>query len=449
MRACKIMGYYMMRVVSFLLVMLMALSTPVVHAATRIDITKGTMNPLPVAIPVFIAAPGLESEAQGITEVIGNNLTNSGLFKVIDRQAYIEQFASVDQVPQFANWRQINAQSVIVGEVKPGATGIDVSFRVWDVLSGKQLAGQTFKADRSGWRRVGHLVSDQIYSRMTGEDGYFDTRVVYVAESGDWRRPTKRLAVMDQDGANQRYLTSGRALVLTPRFDNDSQRIIYMSYEHGQPAVYLYNLTTGREELVGNFPGMSFAPRFSYKNDKAIMSVSQNGNAEIYVLDLASHRANRLTNDPSIDTSPSFSPDDSQITFASDRSGSQQIYVMNADGSNQRRISFGKGNYATPVWSPRGDLIAFTRIHGGKFYIGVMRTDGSGERLLTESYMDEGPTWSPNGRVIMFGRKSPGTNTTPGQTKIVSVDLTGYNERIIPTSSEASDPAWSPLLSKQ
>src|SRR5690606_21989869 len=287
------------------------------------------------------------------------------------------------------------------------------------------------------------IIADKIYETLTGEKGYFDTRIVYVDESGPKDRRVKRLAIMDQDGANHRLLTDGSSIVLTPRFSPTRQEITYMSYERGQPQVYLLQIETGQRELVANFPNMTFAPRFSPDGQKVIMSLlKEDGNSNIFTMDLRSRNTTRLTNSNAIDTSPSYSPDGSQVVFTSDRGGRAQIYTMNADGTNAKRISFGDGIYSTPVWSPRGDLIAFTKQTAGEFQIGVMRTDGSGERILSSGFLQEGPTWAPNGRVVMFFRENAGS----GGPKLFSIDLTGRNEQSIPTPNFASDPAWSPLL---
>jgi TolB protein len=320
---------------------------------------------------------------------------------------------------------------------------LKVEFRLWDVFGESQMTGLAYFSTPENWRRVAHIIADAIYKRITGEEGYFDSRVVYIAESGPQDRRVKRLAIMDQDGENHRFLTDGNNLVLTPRFSPSTQEITYLSYFNNRPRVYLFNIETGQQEVLGDFPGMTFAPRFSPDGNAVIMSLAKSGNSDIYAMDLRTRSVSQLTDHPSIDTSPCYSPDGSQIVFNSDRGGSQQIYTMNANGSNVQRISFGKGRYATPVWSPRGDLIAFTRIDQGKFYIGVMRPDGSGERLLTEGWLVEGPTWAPNGRVLAFFRQTPGIN---GTVRLYSIDLTGHNERELITPLDGSDPAWSPLI---
>lgn len=408
-------------------------------AVVTIDVNKGNIEPLPIAITDFLAGDKLGAEISGI---VSADLKRSGLFAPIDKSAFIEKITNPDVAPRFDDWKVINAQALVTGRVSKEADGrIRAEYRLWDTYAGQQLSGEQFFANDSNTRRVAHIIADAIYERLTGEKGYFDTRVVFIDESGAKNARQKRLAIMDQDGANVRYLSNGKSIVLTPRFSPNRQEITYMSYESGQPRVYLLQIETGQRELVGNFPGMTFAPRFSPDGQKVIMSLLRDdGNSNIYAMDLRSRSTTRLTNSAAIDTSPSYSPDGSKIVFTSDRGGRAQIYAMGADGSGQTRISFGDGVYSTPVWSPRGDLIAFTKQSGGQFQIGVMRTDGSGERILSSGFQQEGPTWAPNGRVLMFFRDSA------GGPKLVSVDLTGRNEQPIPTANYASDPAWSPLL---
>jgi len=412
------------------------------HAVVTIDVNKGTIEPLPIAVTDFIAGDQLGAE---ISSIVIADLKRSGLFAPIDKSAFIEKISNPDVAPRFDDWKVINAQALVTGRVSREADGrIRAEYRLWDTYAGQQLSGEQFFGNDSNKRRIAHIIADAIYERLTGEKGYFDTRVVFIDESGAKNSRQKRLAIMDQDGANVRYLSNGKSIVLTPRFSPNRQEITYMSYESGQPRVYLLQIETGQRELVGNFPGMTFAPRFSPDGQKVIMSLMRDdGNSNIFAMDLRSRNTTRLTDSVAIDTSPSYSPDGSQIVFTSDRgggSGRSQIYVMGADGSNPHRISFGQGVYSTPVWSPRGDLIAFTKQTGGQFQIGVMRTDGSGERILSSGFQQEGPTWAPNGRVLMFFRDAG------GGPKLVSVDLTGRNEQSIPTANYASDPAWSPLL---
>lgn len=422
----------------------MAFAVPA-HAALQIDITEGHVDPVPVAIVDFLGMPGEDSPVGAdIAGVVTNNLERSGLFRPLPKAAFIEKLSDINVQPRFGDWRIINAQALVTGQARMESDGrLRVEFRLWDVYAEQQLTGLQFFTTPDNWRRVAHLISDAIYKRLTGEDGYFDTRIVYVSETGPKNNRIKRLTIMDQDGHNPRMLTNGRELVLTPRFSPNSQEITYLAYRNNAPRVYVLDIETGQQEVVGEFPGMTFAPRFSPDGQKIIMSLQRGGNADIYTMDLRSRQVTRLTNTAAIDTAPSYSPDGRQIVFESDRGGAQQIYVMNADGSNQRRISFGQGSYATPVWSPRGDLISFTKISGGRFVIGVMRPDGTGDRVLTEGFHNEGPTWAPNGRVLMFFRETRGAQGGPS---LWSVDVTGHNERPAATPTFASDPAWSPRI---
>lgn len=434
------------RWLSLLAVMLFA--PAVAHAQLSVDITQGFVEPLPIAITDFYSAePEAASTGAQISGVISANLQRSGLFKPVDKRAFIQDAASLQAAPRFGDWRLIDADALVSGSVAMQADGrMRVEFRLWDVLAEQQMTGLAYMTSPANWRRIAHIISDAIYKRLTGEDGYFDTRLVYIAESGPQNRRVKRLAIMDQDGANHRFLTDGANLVLTPRFSPTTQEITYMAYSGDAPRVYLLNLNTGQQEVLGDFPGMTFAPRFSPDGNKVVMSMARGGNTEIYTMDLRTRRVERLTNHPAIDTSPSYAPDGRQLVFNSDRGGAQQLYVMDADGGNVRRISFGDGRYATPVWSPRGDLIAFTRMYRGEFYVGVMRPDGSGERMLAKGFSVEGPTWAPNGRVLAFFEQDPANSRGQVSSRLRSIDLTGFNERVMTTPLDASDPAWSPLI---
>ncbi len=418
-------------------------------AELKIDITRGKVEPMPVAITDFLGtSPREKFIGSKLSSVLSKDLERSGLFRPIDAKAFIQTPEALQVQPRFADWRVISAQALVSGRATLQPDGrLRLEFRLWDVFAEQQMMGLAYYTMPGNWRRVAHIIADAIYKRITGEDGYFDTRIVYISETGPRKHRIKRLAIMDQDGYHHRFLSDGADLVLTPRFSPTAQEITYLSYYRNRPRVYLLNIDTGRQEVLGDFPGMTFAPRFSPDGNKVIMSLAKDGNTDIHVMDLRTRRSKRLTSHPAIDTAPSFSPDSRQVTFESDRGGRQQIYVMNADGTNVRRISFGRGRYATPVWSPRGDLIAFTKLRKGRFFIGVMRPDGSGERLLTESFLVEGPTWAPNGRVLMFFRQTPADDSGRGGTsKLNSIDITGYNEREVVTPTDASDPAWSPLI---
>jgi len=429
-------------------------------ALVEVDITRGNLDPLPIAVsPLYVEAGSKEiKQADGkiiknvgdeISKIIEVNFRRSGLFNPLKKDSFVQTPDVAHIKPRFEDWRLIKAQALVTGKVTVSDDKLRVEFRLWDVVAAKEMVALAFSTTPENWRRVAHIISDKIYQRLTGEEGYFDTRIIYVSETGPKTQRYKKLAIMDQDGANVKYLTLGNELVLTPRFSPKNQLVTYLSYFRNLPRVYLLDIETGIQEVVGDFPGMTFAPRFSPDGKKIIMSFAKNGNSDIYTMDLTTRVVEKITEHTSIDTSPSYSPDGKYITFNSDRSGLQQIYVMNSDGSNIKRITFGKGLYGTPVWSPRGDLIAFTRVYKGKFYIGVMRTDGSGERLLTENFYQEAPSWSPNGRVLIFYRETKSDSEGKGfSAKLWSIDLTGYNERLIETETDGSDPSWSSLLSK-
>ncbi len=414
-------------------------------AQLNIDITQGNLDPVPIAIPDFLSADmqGRDIGAK-IAEVVRADLERSGIFKSLSPSSFLETQTNIDYKPTFADWRVIKAEALVSGRVVvEDPSRIRVEYRLWDITAGEQLSGIRFGTAPNQWRRIAHKVSDSIYKKLTGEEGYFDSRIVFVDEQGPKTNRRKRLAIMDQDSANTQYLQSGADIVLTPRFSPNSQTITYMSYENIVPQVYVLDIETGRRELLGNFPGMTFSPRFSPDGKSMILSLMKKGNSDLYLMDLTSRSTSRLTTSPSIDVSGSFSPEGQKIVFNSDRGGSPQLYVMSARGGDAKRISFGKGRYSAPVWSPRGDKIAFVRSKDGKFAIGVMNSDGSGERILTESYLDESPTWSPNGRVVIFSRETRGAR---GKSELWSVDLTGQNLRKVLTPGGASDPAWSPLL---
>lgn len=412
----------------------------------RIEITEGVIEPLPFAAPNFVAANSDAAQVgQDIARVVADDLVGTGLFRQIKSSAFISQITSFTSPVEFSDWKAINAQALVTGQVSTDSSGrLVVQFRVYDVFAGQELGnGLQFAGTTDGWRRMAHKVADAVYSRITGESGYFDSRIVFVSETGDKGNRKKSLAIMDSDGSNIQQLTDDSALVLAPRFSPTGDRVLYTSYETGFPRIYLLDVGSARRRVLEEQPGsISFAPRFGPDGNTVLYSLATGGNTDLYRMNLNGTGRVRLTSSPAIDTAPSFSPDGTQIVFESDRSGSQQLYVMPATGGQAKRISFGAGRYGTPVWSPRGDLIAFTKQHKGRFHIGVMRTDGSEERLLTASFLDEGPTWSPNGRVIMFTRETQGTL---GASSLYSVDITGRNLRRIRTPFGGSDPAWGPL----
>lgn len=419
------------------------------QAQLTVDVENTAGDELTIAVP-GLPTPQSTDTAAGttaelgnkISDVIVNNLRSSGLFKPLGRsQVRGISFAEVTS-PQFPYWNGTNASALIQGYVQSNGDGkLTVGCYLYDVALQTELTRQGFVVDPGDWRRAAHKCADSIYSRLTGESPFFDSRIAYIAETGPKDNRRKRLAIMDSDGANHRFITNGQATALTPRFSPDYSKIVYLSFLDGNPRIYIYEIGTGRQRLITQSTNPTFAPRWSPDGKTILYSMAIAGNTDIYKVSAQGGEPKRLTFSPGIDIGGSFSPDGSQIVFESDRSGSQQLYVMSADGGNERRISFGGGRFATPEWSPRGDLIAFTKM-AGNFRVGVMTPSGGGQRLLTNSWQDEAPTWAPNGRIIQFFRTARGS----GKTGIWQVDLTGRNERQLPTPVNGSDPAWGPLL---
>ena len=439
------------RILPFLIAVLIniGLILPSYAQTERITITEGTVEPTPIAIADFTDQTGQPSAiGRMIAEIISNDLDGSGMFRPEASASLIPPPRTPSIKPDFSEWTPLGVKALLVGSAQESDNGmIEVVFILWDVVTEREIIAGEGEVSELGLRRISHQIADLVFESWTGDTGYFDTRIVYVDESGPPERRVKRLAIMDQDGHNHTYLTDGSSLVLTPRFSPQVQEIAYLDYFNDNPNVYLMNVSTGNSELLGTFPGMTFAPRFSFDGKKLIMSLAKDGLTDIHEMDLSTQQVNQLTNSSSIDTSPSYSPDGRKIAFNSDRGGSQQIYVMNANGKNVKRISYGKGRYATPVWSPRGDIIAFTKMYKGEFFIGVMNTDGSGERLLARGFLVEAPTWAPNGRVLMYFKQSPTNDDgSGGESYLYRIDITGFNERRMVTPSFASDPAWSPSL---
>ena len=429
------------------------------YALIEVDITRGNLNPLPIAVSPLSTDKKSQSESEKILNikdigaeisvVVEKNLKNSGLFNPLDKDSFLQKPDIAHLKPRFEDWKLIKAQALITGKVDIVEEKLRVEFRMWDVLAAKEMLAIAFTTVPTNWRRVGHIITDKVYERLTGEKGYFDTRIIYVAEQGPKTQRIKKLAIMDQDGFNTKYLTLGNELVLTPRFNPTNQMVTYLSYFKNLPRVYLLDIETGIQEVVGDFPGMTFAPRFSPDGSQIVMSYSDPkvGNSEIYILDLQTRISKRITDNSAIDVSASFAPGGQKIVFNSDRSGRRHLYIIDINGKNIKRISREAGSYYTPVWSPRGDMIAFTKQEGGQFYIGVMETDGTNERMIAKSFHVEGPTWSPNGRYLMyFKEERTAEDGSGGESSLYSIDLTGSNERKIITPLGGSDPAWSPLM---
>jgi TolB protein len=428
-----------MRALRLLLLVLLAASATALGARAEIlvNVDKGDSKPVPIAITALGGAP----EGARIAEVVSADLARSGLFEPLSLQGQRASSGDVNAEPDWSAWKPTGAQALLTGQTSLAEGRVTVAFRLWDVQAGDQLLGLQFSSTPYNWRRVAHRIADAIYEKVTGAPGYFDTRIAFVSIAGTKANPVRRLEIMDQDGADPSYLAEGDYLAFTPRFSATSRELTYMALRAAGSSIYLLNISTGRQEALGHFPGMVFAPRFSPDGGRVAFSVEKSGVTDIYVMDLATHATQRLTSGPAISTSPGFAPDGRRLVFNSDRGGSPQLYVMSVDGATSSRISFGVGRYTDPVWSPDGQWIAFVKQDGGGFHIGVMRPDGSGERLLTASYLDEGPAWAPNSRTLIFARTPKG-----GQSRLWTVDLSGREPRPAPYALPASDPAWSALL---
>lgn len=443
----------LMRPLLALFAVLFAAASAQAQAPLRVDVTQGHLDPMPIAVVEFVGEAGLAMEAGAdIARVVTNDLESTGLFAPVAADAFIEEITDIDLRPRFADWRVINAKALLVGRITVAEDGrLLVAFRLWDTVTETQLLGLQFVSVPENWRRVAHKVADAVYEELTGEEGYFDTRIVYVAEgNGPDGEPIRRLAIMDQDGANPSFLTDRSYMALLPNFSPSAQQITYVSFRDGQATSYLYDLETGRQEaLFDSGPslaegGQSLSARFHPGGRELAVAAQRRGGHDIFRFDLRMRTLRQLTTHPADDVEPSYAPDGERIVFSSSRGGSSQLYVMNADGSDPERISFGGGRYTTPVWSPRGDLIAFTKQHEGMFALGVMNADGSNERILYEGFFVDTPTWSPNGRVILFTRGERSRDGT--QYSIWSIDLAGINLRRMPIQGPSSDPAWSPLI---
>ncbi len=433
----------MIRIALFLIIIL---TSNIASAVREITINEGHVDPMPVAVNFFSHEGNNSSEISNkITSVIENDIRSCSFFRILPAASFIENKIGVRHRPLFASWRQINAQILLNGHIAVRGDKLEISFVIWDPTLEKDIHKEILELPLSLWRRGAHKIADTIYERITGDKGYFDTRIAYISESGSPLKRVKRVAVMDFDGENNKFLTDGKNLVLTPRFSPKADKLLYISYIKQKLRIHLKDMKSGRDSIIGDFKGISFAPKFSPDGTKALLSASKNGATNIFEIDLRSKKVRQITSGFSINTSPSYSPDGSKIVFNSDRSGSGQLYIMDLDGSNVERISFGGGTYGAPVWSPKGDYIAFTVIRGG-FSIGVMKTDGSGERLIANGYMVEGPTWSPSGRMIMFTRERKQNGNYINLSKIYYIDISGNNERMVKTPQDASDPEWSALL---
>lgn len=410
-----------------------------------INVSGAQNAPIPIAINTFTDPSGAPSTLGGqISGVLSDDLSHSGLFRAIDPSSFVPNSIN-NGTPVWANWTILGAQALITGDVADQGGGqIRVEFRLWNVQSQTQVHGTAYTTTTANARRIAHIIGDVVYQQLVGEKGYFDSRVAYISEAGPVTSPVRRLAVMDYDGANNQFLTDGSSMALSPEYNPTRQQLAFVSFQANNPRVYLFDLQTGRTRQIGTYGDMTIGPRFSPDGNSLLMSVSRGGGAAIVRVGLDGGGMTELTDSSSINVTPCYSPDGSRIVFNSDRDGNQQLFVMNADGSGVKRISYGNGRYAEPAWSPRGDLIAYTFWGSGGFSIGVMQPDGSGERILSTGFLVECASFCPNGRVIMFYRQTPTGNGH--DSRLVTIGIDGFNERLVDTPTHATDPSWGPLL---
>ncbi len=418
------------------------------RAGLNVSFSQGKLKPSPIALLKF---QGDQDIATDFYEVMENDLKRCGFFEIVPPETFIEASLPLDHQPQFEDWKLIKTRLLLNGKITlEGNDTLMIQFQLWDIYSQKQMVRGTIKAKKRYWRRLAHIIGDTVYKRITGTEGYFDSRMVYIAENGPQRKRSRRLALMDQDGANHKYLSDEGTSIISPRFSPSEQKIAYMQYEPKSKLgkIYILDLETGRREPIHQLPGITYAPRFSPDGSKLAFSRAENGRSRLYLLDFKTKKLTHLTNDSSIDTSPSFSPDGKKIVFNSDRGQKKQLYVMDLSTLKPQRISFGGDVYATPNWSPDGKWIAFTKIQRGQFYIGVMQPDGTRERLIATGFMVESPSWAPNNRTLCFYKQEPWDKAgiLGGKAKIYSIDISGANQQEVPTPMDATDPSWSPPL---
>ncbi|MDR0449048.1 MAG: Tol-Pal system beta propeller repeat protein TolB [Rickettsiales bacterium] len=417
------------------------------RAEIVVDIVAGNTPQIPVAIVPFETADAtLKADAKMLNQVLAQNLERTGLFKILDPESFPETL-KFGELPSFEHWKLIKAKALVQAKLsKASNNNLRLQFFLWDVDSGEQIEAQSLVASVKSKRRLAHISGDEIYKRLTGEGGYFDTQIVYIAESGPVEARIRRLAIMDQDGHNNRYISSPDVYVTSPYFSPNMHTLVFLSYRNDDPAVWTLDLSTGEQRKLGKFSGMTFAPAFSPDGNKVAMSLVDDMAINLYEYDMEKKTLRQLTYYDGIDTSPSYSPDGKSLVFNSDRSGSQQLHILDLSTLDAHRISFGSGRYATPSWSPRGDYIAFTRILSDTFSIGVMTPKGKSEKILASGWFMESPNWAPNGRRVVFHATDKSKDGMERSSEIISVDITGQNSYHIKTPGNAVSPSWSPLL---
>jgi TolB protein len=420
------------------MLLLLAVMRPAWSALT-IEITQGTEGAIPIAVVPFgwSGAPG--SAPENISAIISADLNRSGRFEALPDSDLVAHPTEGSQV-QFQNWRMVNVDNLVIGKISESGQQYSVQFQLFDVFRGNQLAGYSFNVGRQELRRVAHHISDLIYEKLTGERGAFNTQIAYVTTSGSTANKTYTLLVADSDGYNPQTILTSKEPLMSPSWSPDASQLAYVSFENKTAQIYVQELRTGTRRKLASFKGINGAPSWSPDGRSLAVTLSRDGNPEIYTMDLKSNTLKRITNSAGIDTEPVWTPDGGSIIFTSDRGGSAQLYRVPASGGQARRITF-EGNYnAGADISPDGRKIAMVHGTGGGYRIAVQDLASGNLRVLTDGRLDESPSFSPNGSMIIYA-------TTAGNREVlaaVSVDGS-FRQRLSLQAGNVREPVWSPF----
>lgn len=419
------------------------------YAELKVDIVAGAVEPISVAVQKFeVGSHASTRDAAMLRDVVDNDLKSTGLFRIVNRNA-LPEFVKMGDMPDFKLWSAVRAQVLVQAKLTRQVDDMyRLEFYVWDVQGGEQIEAQSLVASKKSMRRLAHIMADAIYERLTGEVGYFDTQIVFITETGPMGERVKRMAIMDQDGYNMRYLSDDKTFVMSPSFSPNMHTVVFLSYRDEDPMIWTLDLETGEQRRLGQFGGMNFAPQFSPDGRRIALSLVKRGVTHIYEYDIENKTLRQLTSGGTINTSPSYSPDGKKMAYNSNRSGSQQIHVLDLESGQQERITFGAGRYATPAWSPDGRFIAFTKIADDTFYIGIMSPTGRNEKILAGGWFMEAPSWAPGSRRLVYYETEKDDDDIERHSHIRTVDIMGQNiyEIKLPDGVHGMEPTWSPRL---